>query len=271
MSFAGKRALVVGGAKGIGLATARRLCSAGGEVIVWDNDAAALEGLDFLEAGARALVELTDRAAVAERIAGLRQAGTRLDAVIVAAGVHATCPVEFMSDALLDRTLEVNFTAHAKLVRDLIPLMAPDGRIVGVSSIAAAVGIPMSSAYAASKAALELFYETLATELLPRRLWAVIVQPGNVNTGFNETGNDFRGAAGDPLAEGYRKVVDSIHSRHGMPPEAVAEAICAALAARRPRLHYVVGKNAAKANLAKRLLGRQGAAVMLRRHFGLGG
>jgi len=44
-------------------------------------------------------------------------------------------------------------------------LMLPGGRIIGVSSIAAAVGIPMSSAYSASKAALESFYESLAIEL----------------------------------------------------------------------------------------------------------
>lgn len=271
MSLAGKRALIVGGAKGIGLATARRLSAAGATVTVWDHDRAALDALEFLDVDRRLAVDLTDRTAIAARLADLRNAGTTLDAAVIAAGVHATCPVEYLPDAVLERTLEVNFTAHAKLVRDLIPLMAPDGRIVGVSSIAAAVGIPMSSAYAASKAALEMFYETLSTELRTRGLWAIIVQPGNVNTGFNETGNDFRGVTGDPLSENYRKVIEAIHSRHGMPPGAVAETICAALRARRPRMHYVVGKNAAKANLAKRLLGRQGAVAMLRRHFGLTG
>jgi len=99
-------------------------------------------------------------------------------------------------------------------------------------------------------------------------VWPVIVQPGNVNTGFNETGNNIPEGLDAALASRYRAVVETIHSRHGMPPQDVAAVICRAVAAEQPAFLYVVGKNAQRANLARRILGYNGALYFLRRHFG---
>lgn len=256
--------LVVGGARGIGQALVRGFDAANYAVTLWDASHAGLDGAAVTE---RLTIDISDRDAVARAIAELARRGTRLRAVVVSAGVHATCPVEQMPDELLGRVLDVNFLAHARLVRDLIPLMQPEGRVIGVSSIAAAVGIPMSSAYSASKAALEAFYESLAIEVRRVPLWPVVVRPGNVNTGFNETGNHQTG--GDPdMADAHRRVVDMIHSRHGMPAEQVAAVIRRAIDARRPRFCYVVGQNAQRATWAKRVLGPDLALRLLRRHFG---
>jgi len=258
--------LVVGGAKGIGLATARDLVSAGYRVAVWDNDVAALGRLGH--GFATAALDITNRSAVADALKMLRSAGA-LRAAVIAAGIHASCPGEFLPDAVLDRIMNVNFTAHAKLARDLVPLMVKGGRIIGVSSIAASVGMPMSAAYSASKAALEAFYASLTSDLRHKSIWPVIVQPGNVNTGFNETGNDFASNDDARVATTYRAVVETIHSRNGMPPTDVAAVICQAIAAPRPKFLYVVGRNAQRANLARRLLGYNGALYFVRRHFGI--
>jgi NAD(P)-dependent dehydrogenase (short-subunit alcohol dehydrogenase family) len=260
-----KRALVVGGAKGIGLATVRVLRDKGYQVTVWDNDEVALSRHNSTD---RRTVDIADRNAVKREIASLKDAGVVFYAAVVTAGVHATSPVEIMTDDMLDRVTDINFLSHAKLVRDIIPLMQKGGRIIGVSSIAATVGIPMSAAYSASKAALELFYETLATELRYRSISALIVNPGNVNTGFNETGNAVMTDAPPELGLAHRKVLESIHSRHGMEPNDVAKVIAKAVSATTPAFYYLVGSNAKRAALAKRILGHDGAMYFLRRHFG---
>jgi len=257
--------LFVGGASGIGLALVRELSADRYAVTVWDVRAADTSHPAVTE---HLVIDIRDRAAVASALANLAGRQSRFHAVVVSAGIHATCPVEQMQDSLLDDVMDVNFLAHAKLVRDLIPLVHPGGRIIGVSSIAAAVGIPMSSAYSASKAALESFYEALAIELRRKPVWPVIVRPGNVNTGFNETGNQSVGGGDPDLAAAHRRVVDMIHSRHGMPADQVARVIRKAIDARQPRFCYVVGRNAQRATWAKRLLGPDAALALLRRHFG---
>ena len=262
----GALVLVVGGAKGIGLATTRALRSAGYTALVWDHDAVALARLGSDTSAA--LIDLGDRLAVTRALADIRAKSTSLYAVVIVAGVHGTCPAEAAPDEMLERIMDINFTAHARLVRDVIPLMAAGGRIVGLSSIAATIGIPMSSAYSASKAALEKFYESLVPELRERRIWPVIVQPGNVNTGFNETGNDYTDTSSPFLQRHYSDLVEKIHSRHGMPPEDVAAAIVKVVRAPRPRFFHVVGRNAWRAYLATRLLGRNGALLLLLRYFG---
>lgn len=260
-----KAILVVGGASGIGQALIRGLDAQRYSVTSWDVRPVDAGGPAVIE---HRTIDIGDREATARACADLSARGMHFHAVVVSAGVHATCPVEQMSDTLLDQVMNVNFLAHARLVRDVIPLMDAGGQIIGVSSIAAAVGIPMSSAYSASKAALESFYESLAIELRRKRIWPVIVRPGNVNTGFNETGNQSPTGSDAELADAHRRVVDMIHSRHGMPADQVARVIRKAIDARQPRFCYVVGRNAQRATWAKRLLGPDAALALLRRHFG---
>ena len=169
---------------------------------------------------------------------------------------------------MIDSVLNVNLGSHIKLVRDFLPLMNEGGKIIGVSSIAAQVGIPMSSLYSASKAGLEMFYESLSAELAHRGIRCSIIQPGNVNTGFNETGNDYQNQGDAALNDRYAKVVKRIHSRYGMNPESVAQVIARVLASSHPKICYVVGLNALKAHWAKRLLGRDLALRLLTQFFG---
>jgi hypothetical protein len=96
----------------------------------------------------------------------------------------------------------------------------------------------------------------------------IVIHPGNVNTGFNETGNEYRPTGNRFLDEGYRRVVSQIDSRNGMDPDEVAAVIVLALQSRAPRFCYVVGPNAKKAYWAKRLLGRETALKLMARYFG---
>lgn len=262
--------LVFGGARGIGRAVCEILLERGARVAVLDRDAGALDWVADRAGATGAVLDITDRAAVHGFFAERLREGTAYDAAVIAAAVHGACPAVAMQEAFVARMLDVNLGAHMLLVRDLVPCLARGGRLVGISSNAAQIGIPMESAYAASKAGLERFYEALDLELADRAIRPVIVQVGNVNTGFNETGNEYEPGAGDAYTDAvWRQVLEKIDSRHGMPPQAVAAAIVALLETSRPPLRALVGANAKKTYWATRLLGSKASLQLVGRLFGL--
>ncbi len=274
MTTKGKTVLMVGGASGIGLETVKLLLDQNYSLIVADKNQerlSQLPGVFINYSSDRFAVLPLDIAvpgSVRDAYRWVSNNIGKLDAVVITAAVHSAYPVEYLPDAMIDSVLNVNLGSHIKLVRDFLPLMNEGGKIIGVSSIAAQVGIPMSSLYSASKAGLEMFYESLSAELAHRGIRCSIIQPGNVNTGFNETGNDYQNQGDAALNDRYAKVVKRIHSRYGMNPESVAQVIARVLASSHPKICYVVGLNALKAHWAKRLLGRDLALRLLTQFFG---
>ncbi len=263
--ISGQRVLVLGGANGIGAALSRLLLTQGATVLVADRDAAALAPL--AEAGALVTpLDMTDRAAVA---AWAREIAPPLDAVVVAAAIHGGCPAVAMADAFIDRLLDVNLGAHMAFVREILPRLRDGGRLIGISSNCAEIGIPMESAYAATKAGLERYYEALVIELADRAIRPMVVQVGNVNTGFNETGNVYTPAGAGYTDSAYATVIEKIDSRNGIPPDTVAAAIARLLTAKAPPFRSLVGMNAKKTFWARRLAGTEIALTLLRRTFGL--
>lgn len=264
--------LLVGGAGGIGSAAASLLHSDGWDLVIVDMDARKLEEVSAgLRGGAEVTpirLDMTDRACVEGLIEGFRHEGRHFRALVTVAGVHGTWPAAFLPDEEIERVFSNNLTSHVMLVRDVLPLIDDGGRIVGVSSIAASVGVPMSSLYSASKAGLEAFYESLHTEMSYRRINVSIVRPGNVNTGFNETGNGFPPCGNVRVDEAYARVVSRIDSSLGIPPMKVAKAVYRATVSRRPRLLHVVGGNALKAHWAVRILGKDAAVRLMAGFFG---
>jgi NAD(P)-dependent dehydrogenase (short-subunit alcohol dehydrogenase family) len=259
--------LVVGAAGGIGSATAESLCGKGFDVVAADRDAGKLSrlvrpGLETLE------LDITDRQGVLAAAESFSSRGLTLRAVVIAAAVHSTHPAEYLTDEVIDSVLEVNLSSHIKLIRDFLPHVEEGGSIIGVSSIAACVGVPMSSMYSASKWGLEGFYESLHAELSCRRIRVSIIQPGNVNTGFNETGNSYTPSGGSRMDRRYEQVVSRIDSKYGIDPALVAGVIARVISLRRPRFCYIVGSNARKASWAKKLLGRDAALRLMSRFFG---
>ncbi len=264
--------LLVGGAGGIGSAAARLFHAGGWELVIVDMDARRLEEVSTgLQGGAGVTpvrLDMTDRAGVEDLFEGFRREGRRFRALVTVAGVHGTWPAAFLTDGEVERVLSNNLTSHVLLVRDALPLIEDGGRIVGVSSIAASVGVPMSSLYSASKAGLEAFYESLHTEMSYRRIKASIVRPGNVNTGFNETGNGFPPCGDARVDEAYARVISRIDSSLGIPPMKVGRAVYRATVSKRSRLIHVVGGNALKAHWAVRILGKDLAVRLMAGFFG---
>ena len=254
-------AVVIGSAGGIGKCTAEKL-SGEYRVIGMDLVTADYPGVQSVQ------VDITDRDAVLGCVSSIQSRGEKVSALVVSAAVHSTHPVEFLPDDLIDSVVDINLISHIKLVRDFLPAMRDGGSIIGVSSIAACVGVPMSSLYSASKRGLEGFYESLRTELAYRKIRVSVIHPGNVNTGFNETGNTYTPGEHPGVDEHYSEVVSSIDSRFGIPPEKVARVIHRVIQRRHPRFCYVVGLNALKANWAKKILGRDMALWLMGKFFG---
>jgi len=180
--FAGRTAIITGGASGLGLDTARRIVAEGGKVVVWDVNAEALSAA-AAESGiaAAVTVDVSDAAAVDAALAtSLKALDGRIDILIAAAGVTgATVPVhEFPLDSWYD-VIAINLNGVFHCCRAVVPTMlaAGYGRIVNVASVAGKEGNPNASAYSASKAGVIGFTKSLGKELAGKGVIANAITP----------------------------------------------------------------------------------------------
>ncbi|HNP34813.1 MAG TPA: SDR family NAD(P)-dependent oxidoreductase [Woeseiaceae bacterium] len=180
--FAGRTAVVTGGASGLGREVARRIVSEGGDVVLWD-----ILGADKLKSAAEDVgaklalqVDVADHAAVAEAARHSNEVLGRLDILLASAGITgATAPVhEYPVDSWL-RTLDVNLNGIFYCCRYVIPFMLANsyGRIVNVSSVAGKEGNPNASAYSASKAGVLGLTKSLGKELATRGILVNAITP----------------------------------------------------------------------------------------------
>ena len=186
--YDGKKVVVTGGTSGIGLATAKLLLDHGARVLVTGRTPVTLDQAREQLGGGAIVVEsdtasLTDIDTLADRVKS--EFGT-LDLLFANAGVTRPTPFEATAEALYDELLTVNAKGPYFTVQKLAPLMARGGAVVLTTSVANVKGLPMVSAYSASKAALRSMTRTLARELLPRGIRVNAVSPGPIDTGILE-------------------------------------------------------------------------------------
>lgn len=182
--FESKQVLVTGGSSGIGLAAARAFVAEGARVIITGRDAAALEQAR-VELGGQTLALRNDAGQLAEAnalAAALSAKGVRLDAVFINAGVAKFAPLADVTEALWDQTFDTNVKGAYFQIQALVPLLNSGASIVINGSINARIGMPNSSVYAASKAAVISLARTLSAELLPRGVRVNVLSPGPVTT-----------------------------------------------------------------------------------------
>lgn len=186
--LAGKIALVTGGSRGIGRATALKLAQAGCDVAMFyhnSHEEAEAVCQSIRSLGRRAhpfQVDVSDPDVVAEAFAALRQEFPRLDLVISNAAIGVLRPTLELSLKHWRRCMETNALALNFLAQQSVPIMPPGGRIIGISSLGATRAIPHYAFIGASKAALESLARSLAQELGPRGIRVNIVSAGVVDT-----------------------------------------------------------------------------------------
>ncbi len=180
----GKRALITGGTSGIGLATARQFLQEGARVAVTGRDAATLEKARQ-QLGAEVLVIPSDAGdpAAQKQVADTVHASFgALDVLFVNAGIADLRPVEQWDEAGFDRAFTVNVKGPFFLIKALLPIFANPASVVLNTSVNAHIGMPNTSIYGATKAALLSFARTLSGELLPRGVRVNAVSPGPIST-----------------------------------------------------------------------------------------
>jgi NAD(P)-dependent dehydrogenase (short-subunit alcohol dehydrogenase family) len=176
--------LITGGTSGIGLETARAFREEGARVaIIGTNpetlqEACAKLGDDALAIRADA-GNVASQQTIAERI---REAFGGLDILFVNAGVADFRPIEQWSESEFDRSVAVNLKGPFFLVQALLPIFANPTSIILNTSINARLGMPNTSVYGATKAALASLTRTLSGELISRGIRVNAVSPGPIAT-----------------------------------------------------------------------------------------
>jgi short-subunit dehydrogenase len=237
--LAGRRIAVTGGARGIGLATARHLASRGAHVAIGDldGDAAATAAAGF---GGRGLaLDVTRRESFAAFLDAIRP----VDVLINNAGVMHVGAFLEEDDGWTARQLAINTGGVALGMKLALPEMIArgSGHVVNVASAAARIGIPREAVYSASKHAVVGLSEAVRAELRGTGVELSVVMPGLVRT---------------DLAAG------TMRGSLVLSPEQVARAIARVL--ERPRFDVFVPRAYAGLSLAGALLPRRGRDRLLR-------
>jgi 2-dehydro-3-deoxy-L-rhamnonate dehydrogenase (NAD+) len=187
LDFHDRRAVITGGAAGIGLAVAQRLAAGGAKVALWDRDERALasanEKLD--RAAVTQRVDVTDAAAVERAAKAASSELGGLDVLVCSAGItgpNATTweyPVEAWR-----QVFDVNVHGLFHCNRAVVPIMLEGGygRIVNIASVAGKEGNPNAPAYSASKAAVIGLTKSLGKELAKTGIRVNCVTPAAVRT-----------------------------------------------------------------------------------------
>ncbi|MET0180646.1 MAG: SDR family NAD(P)-dependent oxidoreductase [Novosphingobium sp.] len=184
--FAGRAAVITGGASGAGAAAAQRLVAEGARVALWDMDEAALAVAAALTGAEVTLrVDVRDGDAVARAAAETNRAFGRLDLLLCSAGVTgATAPVADYPLEEWRRVIDINLNGVFHACRSVIPFMRSHGygRIVNMSSVGGKEGNPNAAAYAASKSGILGFTKALGKELATTGILVNAVTPAVFRT-----------------------------------------------------------------------------------------
>jgi 3-oxoacyl-[acyl-carrier protein] reductase len=194
IDLSGRVAVITGGARGIGFASAKRLQQAGATIALWDMDAAKLaEAKAALAAGTVSthVVDVTSEAAVAKATeATLAAHGGRIDVLVNNAGITGgNAPTWELGADAWRKVIEVNLTGPFIVASAIVPKMvaAGWGRVVNIASVAGKEGNPNAAHYSASKAGLIGLTKSLGKELATKGVLVNCITPAAAKTDiFNQ-------------------------------------------------------------------------------------
>jgi len=233
------RVLITGCSTGIGRACAIEFARRGYEVVATGRDAGDLADLPV---AAGLALDVTDDASVAAAVA---EAG-EIDVLVNNAGITAWGPVELVPVDITRRVFDTNVVGVLRVTQRVLPGMRERrrGRIVNVSS-AALRGLPLLGTYAASKAALEVFTETLRLELEAFGVDVLLAEPGAVATALatNRTVVDVGGGDYAALHERAQLMLRGMRT-DALTADKVAQAIVTLAECERPALRNPIGADA---------------------------
>ena len=219
----GKVAVVTGGNSGIGLATAREFKQQGAKVVITGRDQKTLDDAKQ-ELGQDVLAVRSDTSQLADidkLFAVVREKLGKIDVLFINAGVGKFVPLESVTEEFFDSIMDINFKGAYFTIQKALPLLNDNASIVLNASINAYIGMPNTSVYAASKAALITLARTLSAELVDRGIRVNVVSPGPVTTPiFGKLG-----IAADALDEVLKNVQTQVPMKRFGRPEEIAKTV----------------------------------------------
>lgn len=190
-TFNNKTVVVTGGNSGIGYATAKEFSDKGANVIITGrNEQAVAQAAKELNV-AGMVADQSDLTAVDKLVADIKQKHEKIDVLFVNAGIAAFIPIEAADEAHFDSIMNINFKGAYFTLNKFLPVLNEGASVIFLSSVSATTGMPGSSVYSASKAALNSLVKVAASELSAKRIRVNSVSPGPIETPiFNKSNFD---------------------------------------------------------------------------------
>lgn len=250
---------VTGASTGIGAACVHRLAASGTPVFAGVRNAADGDRLraDYASLITPVIIDVTDIASIAAAAQTLTDAlgDSGLGGLVNNAGIAIAAPLEVLPLDQLRRQFEVNVFGALAVTQACLPLLRrARGRIVNIGSIAGRIALPIIGAYSMSKFALGAMTHAMRLELDAAGIDVTVVEPGAIATPIWKKSGDAADALEARLAHPalpyYRAHLESFRAvtgeaeRHAVSADAVARAVEHALTSKRPRTHYLVGRDA---------------------------
>ncbi len=179
-----KVAVITGGSSGIGLAIAKEFEAQGASIVVFGRNEKTAEIVrENLNDKALAVKGNVTNIADLERLyVQTKESFGKIDTLIVNAGIAQFLPIEAVDEEHFDSIFNINVKGAYFTIQQALPLLSEGATIVLIASAVTQIGLPGSSVYSATKAALRSLARTLSTELLPRGIRVNTLSPGPIDT-----------------------------------------------------------------------------------------
>ena len=246
-----KICVITGSSSGIGRSTAKFMLQRGYTVYGISRHGGDTKGVLSLTA------DVTDAQSIQAAVDEIMKNSGRIDVLINNAGFGISGAIEFTNTKDAEQQFNVNFFGAVRVCRAVLPIMRAQksGRIVNIGSVAGDIAIPFQSFYSAAKAALGSYTLALANEVRPFHITAVLIEPGDICTGF--TAARQKNTDGDDIYSG--RISRSVKrmekdEQGGMSPDAAGKYIAKIAAKQKSKPILIIGAQYKAVGVLKRLL-----------------
>jgi NAD(P)-dependent dehydrogenase (short-subunit alcohol dehydrogenase family) len=234
--FEGKVAVVTGGNSGIGLGVAKAFAREGASVVITGRDENSLKSVER-ELGPNAMALKADVSRLAEidqAMGRIRERFKKIDALFVNAGIGKFVPFDQVTESFYDDIMNVNLKGAFFTVHKALPLLSPGSAVVLNASINGHKGMPGTTVYGASKAAVLNLARTMSADLVPRGIRVNSISPGPIESAILTRA----GLSQEQLQQTREWIKGQVAVKRFGTPEEIAEAVLYLCS---PGASYVVG------------------------------
>jgi NAD(P)-dependent dehydrogenase (short-subunit alcohol dehydrogenase family) len=221
--FEGKVAAITGGNSGIGLAAAKAFAREGASVVIIGRDEPSMKTAER-EIGSDAMAlraDVSNLPELASAMGTIRARFKKIDALFVNAGIAKLVPFDQVTEDLFDETVAVNLKGAFFTVHQALPLLPPGAAVVLNASINAHKGMPGTTVYGATKAAVVNLSKTLSADLVERGIRVNAISPGPVESALL----DRMGLSQEQLRQTQDWIKSQVPLKRFAKPEEIAEAV----------------------------------------------